>query len=129
MKQRPSTSPVNHRAFFQMKKLLTVLWGTSLALCVRAQISVYHPMPDSNSMWCETATWGITCGVVEHQKLEYGGDTIIGAEQYHEVYATGYLYCNMQYSYFTNDYRGAIRQDMSLKQVYWVDEMQPSEEL
>jgi len=86
-----------------------------------AQTSVYHPMPDSNAAWCETATFGVVCGVTERQILEMNGDTTIGSFQYHNLTATGYQNCMSQYSYFTDQYMGAFREDTAARKVYMVD--------
>lgn len=94
-------------------------------LCIagrlNAQTGVYHPMPDSNAAWCETASYGVVCGITERKILQVNGDTSIGSVVYHKLTATGYANCVTQYSYFTNEYRGAYRQDTAARKVYMVD--------
>jgi hypothetical protein len=86
-----------------------------------AQTNVYHPMPDSNAAWCETASYGVVCGVTERKIIRMNGDTSINSVQYHKLTATGYQNCMTQYSYFTDTYEGAFREDTLARKVYMVD--------
>lgn len=92
-----------------------------------SQFSVYRPMPDSNVTWCEMQTYGTTCGIEERYLLTFGGDTIINSISYHKMVATGYRHCLASYVYFTNEYRGAFREDTAQRRVYWVDPSYPGE--
>ncbi len=109
-----------------MKKL--VLFGFFLVqIGLNAQTSVYHPMPDSAAKWCVTYVWGM-CGAHDEYTLYMKGDTTIGAYQYHKLYASGLTYCQGPPSYYSNQYRGAFREDGSRK-VYTVKQFLSTESL
>ncbi len=85
-----------------------------------AQTNVYHAMPDSNATWCEMQTYGVTCGIEERYLLTIGRDTIINSLVYHQMVASGYRHCLSSYVYYTNEYRGAFREDTAQRKVYWI---------
>ena len=104
-----------------MKKLLfflAIIYSASFAC---AQTSAYHPMPDSNAVWCEEYYYfdGI-CDVDYRYALFINGDTTIGGQTYHKLYRTGFVFsslCGGGSNYF-NQFSGLIRQDIYHKRVY-----------
>src|ERR1051325_2869584 len=88
-----------------------------------AQTSIYHIFPDSNTFWGESS-WELvgSCSVNDEYKLFIKKDTVIAAQQYHKIYASGYSYsvnCSPSGNiYFYNIYKGAIRQNIFQKKVF-----------
>lgn len=116
-----------------MKKLLLSFALLSM-LTANSQTSVYHPFPDSNACWnlnmaqgmCYMGGWSD-----EEYSITISGDTIINSQIYHklstpfvEVVSTGG--CTQRNF---PGYKGAIRQDITGKKVYFVPPTQPTEHL
>jgi hypothetical protein len=102
-----------------MRKFLTLLVLVS-ATCACAQVSVYHPMPTANAKWCLTLVGGTSCAWTYQYTEFINGDTTVGANTYHKLYASGYDYCSGvgPVTYFYNQYKGAFREDPATKKLY-----------
>lgn len=116
-----------------MKKLLLFIAILSVLLA-KSQTSVYHPFPDSNAYW-NFHTYLAMCPIggylLENYSLLISGDTIIGSKTYHKL-VTPYV----QYSlsglcsqHSSPGYKGAIRQDIDNKKVFFVPPSHTNEEL
>ncbi|MBI4929566.1 MAG: T9SS type A sorting domain-containing protein [Bacteroidetes bacterium] len=100
----------------------------------QAQTNVYHPIPDTNAIWNEETWWIVwstpPCVVHDNYTLFFNGDTIVGTYTYKKIYASGFIGappCQPPgYNYY-NQYKGALRQDSTLKQVFFLGN--PSEYL
>ena len=116
---------------FNMKKIFTLSFGCFLLMMGMAegQTNVYHPFPDSNAWWGEMNWWTFWvtqsqgCTVTDEHKLYVAGDTLIGINHYQKLFQYGYEWSNTCPSsgtccYYSNIYKGAIRQDTSVKKVY-----------
>jgi hypothetical protein len=116
-----------------MKNLLLSIALLSV-IAAKSQTSVYHPFPDSNACWninmsqgmCYMGGWAD-----EAYSITISGDTIINSQSYHklttpfvEVVVTGG--CTQRNF---AEYKGAIRQDIPGKKVYFVPPTQPAEQL
>lgn len=96
----------------------------SLATISNAQTTIYHPFPDSNAHWnfyIEYFCFPMQSNVIDHYSIEIGTDTAIGGSAYHKLQAP-YLQSgsNGICPYFPIGYKGAIRQDTTLRAVYIV---------
>jgi hypothetical protein len=89
-----------------------------IAFGAPAQTNVYHPMPDSAAKWCISYAWGTNCAGYDEFTLFISGDTGVSGKQYHKLYSTGSSYCWGQPTYFTNQYKGALREDTAARKVY-----------
>jgi hypothetical protein len=98
-----------------------------------AQTWVYHPMPDSSASWNIEAVYSCPTTVDNHQhfSITITGDTLIGGQVYHKLFTP---YVDQSFSVegcgsFFSGYKGAIRQDTSLKAAYIVQPADSLEEL
>ncbi len=96
----------------------------SLATITNAQTTIYHPFPDSNAHWnfyIEYFCFPMQNNVIDHYSIEIGDDTLIGGSTYHILQAP-YLQSgsNGICPYFPIGYKGAIRQDTTVRAVYIV---------
>ena len=124
-----------------MKNLLSLII-TLFAVEAAAQTSVYFPFPDSNAVWniAAQACCATDCPppplpnpVLVDYSFSYflQGDTVINGTNYHKIYkssGTAHEHCAIGGSLnnwwtFGSSYTGAMRQEISLKQVYFI---QPS---
>lgn len=114
-----------------MKNLLLLILMLS-ALSTKSQTSVYHPFPDSNAVWNINFTSDCSFGsAIEDYSIALSGDTSIKSQIYHKLtipyvqfYSTGT--CTQ---YHTASYRGAIRQDIANKKVFYVPPAYETEQL
>lgn len=87
-----------------------------------AQTNVYHPFPDSNTIWIGTdkSFDGIDCYIYNDYNLYISGDTTIGIHTYHKLYRDGYMWSNCPPPgyYYYGQYYGAFRQDTINKKIY-----------
>lgn len=96
------------------------------ALGVKSQTPVYHPLPDSNACWniemsqgmCFLGGWS-----VEKYSIFISGDTVINGQSYHKLFTPFVKFEN--YSGYCQQqnfpgYRGAFRQDIPGKRVFFV---------
>ena len=86
------------------------------------QTNVYHPFPDSNTVWIGThmTYYEYPCFIYDDYNLFISGDTTIGNYTYHKLYRNGHKYSNCPPPgfYYYNEYFGAFRQDPENKKVY-----------
>ena len=84
-----------------------------------AQTNVYHPFPDSNATW-NVAYRFLPCSVDPSARYTYyfGNDTLINALTYHSIYEYGIVYPNACTAGGPLGYKGAIRQDTTLRKVF-----------
>jgi len=107
---------------------------------VKAQTNIYHPFPDSSAIWTEQAS--SCCGngcpglpffdpIITDYTFSYflSGDTVVNGFTYNRIYKSGFSHehCLLgsslnNWNYFNNDYVGGLRQDTSLKTVYFIDD-------
>jgi hypothetical protein len=115
-----------------MKKLI-VLASIFLGMFASAQTSFYHPFPDSSACWNFNFAQAIC--IFGYSFEEYSiiieGDTTINNQTYHTLH-TPYV------DFFTNGtctqingtgYKGAIRQDIQNKKVFFIPPMSSTEQL
>lgn len=122
------------RAISMKKNLLFSF--TLLTFITNAQTSVYHPFPDSNAVWNIESSFqcwtGIPATVYTYYSLTFGQDTIINSQVYHTLTVPFLLTDSTGCSSagVTLDvYKGAIRQDTSLKKVFIVPPFNSTEQL
>ncbi len=108
----------------QMKKYLFIIFAL-LTLSSRSQTSVYHPMPDSSSVWnfqrdvsCSSVFW-----YTNNFSITISGDTIISSQTYHKLLKPFFT----QFSNSTSctggesvGYLGAFRQETINKKVFFI---------
>lgn len=87
-----------------------------------SQTNIYHPFPDSNTIWIGTdkSFDGINCYIYNDYNLYISGDTTIGLYTYHKLHRDGFMYSNCPppgYFYY-DQYYGAFRQDVINKKVF-----------
>ena len=111
-----------------MKKLLLLI-ATLTTLTAKSQTSVYHPFPDSSAVWnIDSYQW---CGL-GFDRWEYlysiifSGDTIINSINYHKlnvpievVQSNGMCLASGSWT-VAGHYGGSVRQDTSIKKVFYV---------
>lgn len=117
---------------FKMKKL-TFLFSLLITAYSFGQTSIYHPFPDSNAYW----NFGFIKGQCilgesfENYSIYIGGDSAISGQTYQKL-STPYVIFNSSGScvqeHFAG-YKGAIRQDIPNKKVYFIPPMFSSEYL
>ena len=105
-----------------MKKLLFFIFISYLSFS-KAQTNVYHPFPDSNAVWNETA-WYVDNNAMVYYTLPtilfLDRDTIISSLHYKKILGSGYKTNGFSYCcYYYNTYQGAIRQDSIHRKVYY----------
>jgi len=115
-----------------MKKILLFICVFVFLKVIHGQTNVYHPFPDSNAYWTET-NWFVSsgCNVLDEHTVFVSGDTIIGTNNYHKIYKSGYISASCPppgYNYF-NSYLGALRQDTLIKKVFFLPVLNTLEEL
>jgi len=98
-----------------MKKLILLNAFISLVSFANAQTSVYHPFPDTNSVWSDDDD-NIISNDYYHQKYGLKGDTSIGGKAYKKICSLCSWDTNMTSSY--NTYYAAIREEN--KRIYTV---------
>ncbi|HLG35138.1 MAG TPA: T9SS type A sorting domain-containing protein [Bacteroidia bacterium] len=117
-----------------MKKLFLIVCLCLAVGVAKSQTDVYHPFPDSNAIW--RVDWGEAyCYNNSHPQAHYQyemqGDTLIGIYNYHKIVRVlgyGSYVCGPYYIPGAG-YMGAIRQDTSLRQVYFVPKDTAQEQL
>ena len=113
-----------------MKKILLIIFST-VSLQVYSQTNIYHPFPDSNAVW-NIAWGGAFSPFTEYYSTMIQGDTAIGGLTYHKlvipyikIYGDTSSLKPIQYP----GYVGCIRQDTSLRQVYYIPSDSTAEQL
>ncbi|HEX7413893.1 MAG TPA: T9SS type A sorting domain-containing protein [Bacteroidia bacterium] len=107
------------------------------------QTNVYHPFPDSNAVWMSgcnglsvgggCACQGMPCIFISATQDSLGGDTMIGSYKYYKLWeeSTNTLWVdgpptcppgvnNYNTTFYNYVYDGAIRQNISLRKVYYM---------
>ncbi len=116
-----------------MKQLISICLFFAV-LSASPQSGAYHPLPDSNALWNINLTHGM-CFMggfgFEYYSIMISGDTIINGEIYHKlatpfVEATNTGGCTQ--TMFAG-YKGAFRQDISLRRVYYIPPALTGEQL
>jgi hypothetical protein len=116
-----------------MRKLV-ILFTFFTTINSSGQTSVYHPFPDSNAVWNyfldPICAWmGYT---YDNYSIIFDGDTTINSQTYHKLNTPfiDYYYTGQctPVTYFIG-YRGAIRQDTSLRKVFYVPPSESTEQL
>jgi hypothetical protein len=107
------------------KHMLSLTTFILLSLVSNGQTNVYHPFPDSNAHWSEYAGWlvgGGPCYVDDFYTLFLLGDTVVQTKTYHKIYQSGFISSNCPPPgyYYYNQYKGAMRQDIAMKKVYFL---------
>ena len=91
-----------------------------MAISVNGQTNVYHPFPESKAIWRDT-----TCGM---SSIQLSNDTLVNGQTFHKLLINSVYYplsasgfCEyFNQPNFISYYGGAIRQDSSLKKVYFL---------
>ena len=104
-----------------MKQIIFFIF-LSFASVSKGQTSIYHPFPDSNAYWniiVEVYCAPMNSHVFDHHSVEIGGDTLIGGIQYH-TFQVPFIQSgsNGVCPYYQSGYKGAFRQDTTLRKVY-----------
>ncbi len=107
-----------------MKKLLLFI-SILVVQFANAQTNIYHPFPDSSAHWnINRLVFCLTTGGVanENYTIEIAGDTLINSTVYHKLNTpfVEYLPTGNCPSFTLPGYKGAIRQDTSLKKVFFI---------
>jgi len=109
-----------------------ILLAMVLALSATAQQSVYHPFPDSNAIWNMHYTMYCFGGGIgdDYYSITFRGDTVINGTSYHRL-TTPFIQSNTTGNCggVNLGYRGAIRQDVAGRKVYFVPPAAASEQL
>ncbi len=114
-------------------KTLISLFALLMTSYSFGQTSIYHPFPDSNSSWnyyCYQymCTFG---DANEEYSFILDGDTTINSQTYHKLsipFVSFYTSGSCTQVHFPG-YKGAIRQDVPNKKVYYVTPSSSTEEL
>jgi hypothetical protein len=115
-----------------MKKLILLSFTLSF-MFANTQTFIYHPFPDSNANWNFTFNQ-YQCplgGAFEYYSYYISGDTSINNEMYHKLSTPFVSVWNMEtclQQHFTG-YKGAFRQDIPNKKVYFVPPLSSTEYL
>lgn len=94
----------------------------------------YYPLPESNTYWRYTENdVPIICGcwgICSEEQYKITGDTLINSIVYHKIEHSGYwLDDNCDEGFYTYGYRGAFRNDIENKKVWFVPVGEASEGL
>ena len=121
-----------------VKVLLVVLAALSYTTVARSQTYVYHPFPELNAYWTVDAQGCCASNcppppnpnpVLDDFSISYylQGDTVIDNDSYHKIHRSGtvHSYCAYgnyidEWSIIDDEYMGAYRQDINLKQVFFI---------
>ena len=114
--------------------LIVLISLTAIAASV-SQTSVYHPLPEGDAYWRESSE-GYQCCCADYQYV-LKGDTAIGGIDYQKVEQSGVTYdlnpgggcIHGGYSYFFKQYKGAVRNDIPGKKVWFVPADSTTEQL
>jgi hypothetical protein len=104
-----------------MKKNLLLLLS-AVAFSAIAQTSIYHPFPENNATWNYNLTGNCFVGSMnEKYSITFSGDTIINNQTYHQLH-TPFIesFSTGTCANLPTGYKGAIRQDVPLKKVYFI---------
>ncbi len=103
-----------------MKKNLPLI-AILFSLSVKGQTNVYHPFPDSDAVWninmianCAPRGWEF-----DYYSVRISGDTILNSEVYHKLSISFIQHSATDFCSEALGYQGAIRQDTSLKKVFY----------
>jgi len=104
-----------------MKKNLLLLLS-AVAFSAIAQTSIYHPFPESNATWNYNVVANCVNGSVnDNFSITIAGDTIINNKTYHQLYTPFVqVLITTNCAHTPVGYKGAIRQDIPLKKVYFI---------
>ena len=108
-------------------KQLAIIILTLISVSVRAQTSVYHPFPEDTATWVSDNYSNSCLGYCTSVFYEMKGDTIINSNSYNKIYIRDgsfyYINQNGDYaaSFFACSYKGAVRQEIVNKKVYFID--------
>lgn len=107
-----------------MKKLILLLSFTVLTFFSKSQTWVYHPMPESNATWnfnMYIPCWSII-SLYEDYSITITGDTLINSQTYHKLFTpfVEQSYPGTTCGINSTGYKGAIRQDTTLKKVFFI---------
>ncbi|KAF0199068.1 MAG: hypothetical protein FD166_693 [Bacteroidetes bacterium] len=117
-----------------MKKLVLFIALLSV-IAAKSQKSVYYPFPDSNACWnidmsqgmCFLGGWSD-----EKYSITISGDTAINGQTYHKLFTPFVKFTNNS-GYCTQQnfqgYKGAFRQDIPDKKVYFIPPALTAEQL
>ena len=118
-----------------MKKLLLIII-IFIALSSNGQTSIYHPFPDSNAVWniqCSFYCWLPPYDIGgKSYSITFSNDTVIGSQSYHKLiipFDPPYTSICGGGPAQLNVYKGAIRQDSSIKKVFIVPPTYNTEQL
>ncbi len=118
---------------WNMKKIILLFAGLAfLTFKNQAQTTVYHPFPDSSATW--NIYFSLYCfsdgTAEEYYSITISGDTLINNQRYHK------LMTPFVQSFSTGTcggtaigYKGAIRQDTTIKKVFYIAPTDTVEEL
>jgi hypothetical protein len=99
-----------------------------MALCpslARAQVSVYHPFPDSNAVWGMSSGCldGLCGGDAAYIQDYYAGDTLLAGHSYKRINEIYVLNSNNNCCTPPGDLgAGFLREDTAARKVYWRSE-------
>lgn len=100
-----------------MNKITLIILLFICEFSINAQTSVYHPFPDSNSLWRVNGSYWDCNPLCDFYQYTTGTDTSIDTHTYTKIYQSG-IY---SFSSWDSIYRGALRNDTLNRKVYFVD--------
>lgn len=109
-----------------MKKVIrfSLIAGILLTFMTTAQSTTYYPFPDKNATWnFHWSLIGMYGDFDENYSISISGDTTINALTYHKLTTP---FAN---TIALRGYKGAIRQDIAAKKIYFVPRTETTEQL
>ena len=104
-----------------MKKILQMM-AFLFAVTAKSQTNVYHPFPDSAALWnfslvamCWPNGWEF-----DSYSVQMTGDTVINGQVYHKLSIPFVQHNATDLCSESVGYQGAVRQDTSIKKVFYV---------
>ena len=142
-------TPLMKRTHSRWGSWILFVAATGLGITAQAQVNVYHPFPDSAVVWYQLNEYpGNQCCCSgsgpclrdETTQFFLDGDTTMGGQLYHKLFQTGVI---VEYrvgpmtcpptcpgaQYLNHSYVGAIREDTTLRRVYYRQSSSFPEEL
>jgi type IX secretion system substrate protein len=117
-----------------MKHSITLYLLLLFSFQSNGQTSIYHEFPDSNAVWNFHSSLFMCLpfggNVIEDYSVTMTGDTSINNQTYHKLF-TPFIdsvqsgFCTLN----TSGYKGAIREDIANKKVYFIEPLDSIEQL
>src|SRR6188474_3640675 len=113
-----------------MKKLLQLI-VILLSVPAKSQTNVYHPFPDTAAIW--NFHMVVRCGFhgweFDDYSIHISEDTVINGQVYHKLSIPFVQHNTTDFCSEVVGYQGAIRQDTSIRKVFYVSPTDSIEQL